>query len=767
MKPIGHNRANHRDLANGAAAWIIARRAVTTHSSVLTVEPLVHNRDNHRDLVTGTEAIPKWGPLGTPRTGASDLLSLRLSDRRSSKWLQGGQSLCSAWPFRMEVRCYHTLNEPNVRFPFVDMLDMGGVLFMVAIIKALFTKSSRGRPRVSRGVMLGVILWMQIEGTQAMQTGAGSLPGGGMTQVAVGAAGVLLGLGMQQPHGQAEQEQKADPPKRGHKRRQDKGPPRPPTSSAPPPLWGGDPMVAKLGMQSQAADSSLFRGYFKNVCGRDPIREGWLHELLDTMVLTHTDVVTLVDLKGDDGKLLTPLTASILRRAVHTYVAPSLKTTPFVAEIAYDQKDCGGRSGVLMIYRTELRLRSVTTDEEGRWLHAELCAQGNRSVHLLGAYAHHGSVSGMHESTRATHERMLAAIVPRVVDLPLPPSQRPSSSPCGKTRQGVAILFADTNSVFRENDRPKGWNLGGNGLRVTSEPREPHEAMTGPRDLRAGTNGRDGPGSLAWELRGRGAVSVVPQRHGKRWSEGPHRLRSWLQRAAPTADRASGVAPKGGARPIRTWALIDHIIVASGPAYRALRYCGVDAQDSFIWGSDHRGVMAAFHFCTLFGETKSEMYARPAGGSAAPAVPKFTDVERAFIRQRMSTTKTRWLPEVQRVGAEVAALPPGSPIAPGEVTKLWTSLHDVFRMAWDSILDDRLALANRPRQPPRGAGVRRDLIALRSAQRVLYLAPTASLAALVASPTTTGRCLRQTYHAVLPLLYTLGVQARYAIWYTL
>ena len=111
------------------------------------------------------------------------------------------------------------------------------------------------------------------------------------------------------------------------------GAPTPPGSQEPAPDWYGDTTVSVLGCQRIPDGDDAFRCYFKNICGRNPLGQHWLTELLTTMADEDTDVVILVDVKGDDQSPLTNFTAGVLKLAVAKFTVAGLKEAPFVAEV--------------------------------------------------------------------------------------------------------------------------------------------------------------------------------------------------------------------------------------------------------------------------------------------------------------------------------------------------------------------------------------------------------------------------------------------------
>lgn len=285
--------------------------------------------------------------------------------------------------------------------------------------------------------------------------------------------------------------------------------------------------------------------------------------------------------------------------------------------------------------------------------------------------------------------------------------------------------MADTNSVFRPQERYKGWQQGKNGYRAltspTMHPLNGPDPFVGPRDHTAGTEGRDGPGSLAWELRRIGAVSVMFSRHHRNWSSGPHRLRTWCQRGARGTSNHTA-----SQRPITTWALLDHIVVPSGAPFKALLACGIDNEDTFIWGSDHRGLMATFSCEALFGVTKEHLYACPPVAVANPQVPRFTEQERARVIARL-VRDDDWHTLLVEAEDLAAAADLTDVTAQHAISQLWGTIHGTFIRAWTDILKEHLDRATvKPGINPVNHA-QQKLATLRRARRRLFSAPAGSL----------------------------------------
>ena len=189
------------------------------------------------------------------------------------------------------------------------------------------------------------------------------------------------------------------------------------------------------------------------------------------MVENDVDVMCLVHITGDGGRPLTPFSASVLQRAVASFTDGAFRHAPFVAEIVYDDSAEDVALGVMIIHRTELRTRAVTKGTEGRWLHIEFAGRDATSVHIIGAYGKPGPFTSLSPTNQARHLRLLKEVVPRLRYLAKPSKSRPPGCVCGDARQGVPILLMDGNSVFRENDRPKGWDRGSNGVVVLAAGR--------------------------------------------------------------------------------------------------------------------------------------------------------------------------------------------------------------------------------------------------------------------------------------------------------
>ena len=100
----------------------------------------------------------------------------------------------------------------------------------------------------------------------------------------------------------------------------------------------------------------------------------------------------------------------------------------------------------------------------------ELAAPHARSVHLIGAYALPGPYSALTAEDQLAHRQMLKAVIPRMQYLARPRAKRPPGHVTQPFGQGTPIMMADTNSVFRPEERYKGWQQGKNGYRALTSP---------------------------------------------------------------------------------------------------------------------------------------------------------------------------------------------------------------------------------------------------------------------------------------------------------
>ena len=486
-----------------------------------------------------------------------------------------------------------------------------------------------------------------------------------------------------------------------------------------------------------------FLAHFKNVNGADLLGTGVIHSILEAILDHQYDVLCLVDIKAN-GRPLTGFTAAQVQQVITTWssMGTSRDACPFHAKMAFDESGVlTGAGGVILIYRKQLRLPAFTADPHGRWLSAEFIGRKNKALHVIGAYAFPTAFSTLNAANRIIAESMNDNITQRMLHLPLPPRKRPNSSLCKESRQGFPLLMADTNSTFDNRDRAQGEQRTGTNNkwpareRALSAEKGTVDIPYKPKTKKYGTNGQDGPGSLAWELKHNGIVSVLRHVHPNHTGKGRDQLCTYRLSKANTSTR---------------WSLIDHICIQNTKAASKVNSVGIDAGNTMIPGSDHHGISISLKFKQIFGDTKRNMYMRPPSVMPAPEIPKFTPTEIQIITTHI-TTNTEWQSQLKK--ASEAALNPDldAESARGKITELWFEICKVYQQAWESIIAKRNSQSTTHRA--RRHAPQKHLSALRALTRTLFDRTRGSLAAAVLDrkPAQLDSILTRTHEAWLTL----------------
>ena len=486
-----------------------------------------------------------------------------------------------------------------------------------------------------------------------------------------------------------------------------------------------------------------FLAHFKNVNGADLLGTGVIHSILEAILDHQYDVLCLVDIKAN-GRPLTGFTAAQVQQAITTWssMGTSRDACPFHAKIAFDESGVlTGAGGVILIYRKQLRLPAFTADPHGRWLSAEFIGRKNKALHVIGAYAFPTAFSTLNPANRIIAESMNDNITQRMLHLPLPPRKRPNSSLCKESRQGFPLLMADTNSTFDNRDRAQGEQRTGTNNkwpareRALSAEKGTVDIPNKPKTKKYGTNGQDGPGSLAWELKHNGIVSVLRHIHPNHTGKGRDQLCTYRLSKTNMSTR---------------WSLIDHICIHNTKAASKVNSVGIDAGNTIIPGSDHHGISISLKFKQIFGDTKRNIYKRPPSVMPAPEIPKFTPTEIQIITTHI-TTNTEWQSQLQK--ASEAALDPDldAESARGKITELWFEICKVYQQAWESIIAKRNSQSTTHRA--RRHAPQKHLSALRALTRTLFDRTRGSLAAAVLDrkPAQLDSILTRTHDAWLTL----------------
>ena len=486
-----------------------------------------------------------------------------------------------------------------------------------------------------------------------------------------------------------------------------------------------------------------FLAHFKNVNGADLLGTGVIHSILEAILDHQYDVLCLVDIKAN-SRPLTGFTAAQVQQAISTWssTGKSRDACPFHAKIAYDESGVlTGAGGVILIYRKQLRLPAFTADPHGRWLSAEFIGRKNKALHVIGAYAFPTAFSTLNPANRIIAESMNDNITQRMLHLPLPPRKRPKSSLCKESRQGFPLLMADTNSTFDNRDRAQGEQRTGTNNKWPARERAlgaekgTVDIPNKPKTKKYGTNGQDGPGSLAWELKHNGIVSVLRHIHPTHTGKGRDQLCTYRLSNTNMSTR---------------WSLIDHICIHNTKAASKVNSVGIDAGNTIIPGSDHHGISISLKFKQIFGDTKRNIYKRPPSVMPAPEIPKFTPTEIQIITTHI-TTNTEWQSQLQK--ASEAALDPDldAESARGKITELWFEICKVYQQAWESIIAKRNSQSTTHRA--RRHAPQKHLSALRALTRTLFDRTRGSLAAAVLDrkPAQLDSILTRTHDAWLTL----------------
>ena len=446
--------------------------------------------------------------------------------------------------------------------------------------------------------------------------------------------------------------------------------------------------------------------YVRNIAGRNPLTDAWLDNLLQSMEDQHVDVMCLIHITANGESHLTNNSSALLKHAIE-------RSGKYKATIAFDtapNEQDESTSGVCIINRAELTIRGAETDEFGRWAHVELAAHQGKSVHIMGAYGQPVPYSQLKERRLAAQNATIGAITDRMRNLHKPRALRDKSTRCKTHRQGYSILLTDTNSVFTDDQRPNGRKQGNNGIGALNrqKPRPNKEGK-----YTTGTNGSDGPGSLAYELAADGAISVLNQRFPSQSKAEPSSFRTYTHKD--------------------TWSQIDHVIVPSGKAFKSVTGAAIDAGNEIIWGSDHRGVAVTFDFETLFHGNKTQMYSKPIPTGLQPDVPKFTQAEIKIISHRMNETTDDWMPSVQNAMEACTSHHPTPESARGAAAELWRTMALAFSKAWTAILEHRRRVqeARQNNFRPRDSALRSHLALARRLQQTIFASNTTSLTSLV------------------------------------